>query len=504
MGGGAYYGDTMGPYPLTIRKLYIYSVTISYKMDYHQSEIPRATDNGPLSVRIDREALSSGDHGDGLKPPIQGTGGVEPANDDSRFFKAWGTVEVPDREGQVIEVEKLKKVLKTMEERGAGGVPLIYGHSNNVVGSVFSQTVTDYQLDDGRKVPAVMIEGEIFKHYRIDDKAWDEVKAGILKGVSLGAMNYEKQRLCTKEGDCAEILKDPEGMEWSLAKEPMNPLSYIFEINGKQLSEAITKDASVMELSSMIQSGEVQVKKSVYDYFKEHGVTKECKACDSVVLELMVQNGYSEGRAVFEAQQQMDALFKMYDPEGAPDEVNLMTPEEIQKAIDEAVTKAVEKNATELESVKKEFEEYKAKFPPKKDPKDDDAKKGDDDEKAKKGAGGSEGSDKKKGGEPDDSKKEVVWPEKMKKELIEELKKELTDEIKKSTESVKEMVNEEVKKALDGSTITMTDGVTLDDHVKTMVGEAITKGTTMPFFPGGVSEEDNQKELAALWDQEAE
>ena len=164
--------------------------------------------------------------------------GVDPTNDsntvildkEKRIVASWGTVQVRDAEGQILVVKDVTKHLKTMEERGGGAAPIHYdrkgGHGNKRVGKTIDQIPWHFEKD-GKSIPGVIVVYQIYKNYRIDDEAFELIEKGEINGLSLGGEAYGGGTVCAKDtpSQCAEILKDIENHEWTLARTPVNPLA---------------------------------------------------------------------------------------------------------------------------------------------------------------------------------------------------------------------------------------------------------------------------------------
>jgi len=155
---------------------------------------------------------------------------------DKRIVASWGTVQIRDSEGQILVVEDVTKHLKTMEDRGGGSAPIHYdrkgGHGNKRVGKTIDQI--PWRINkNGKDIPGVIVVYEIYKQYRIDDEAWellekaDRGESGGINGLSLGGEAYGGGTVCSTENphQCAEILKDVEDHEWTLARVPVNELA---------------------------------------------------------------------------------------------------------------------------------------------------------------------------------------------------------------------------------------------------------------------------------------
>jgi len=137
-----------------------------------------------------------------------------------RIFEGWGSVEVIDRQGDLLPIDAMKEIMPIIMKRGG---PLIDSHSNRVIGKLL-----DYQ---------------IFKDYSIDDKVWNSIKTGEYKGFSLGgkARNVET---VIKDGKSFHRVNKPEVWEWSVVGEPANQESFIENINyiAKSMSKETPQD----------------------------------------------------------------------------------------------------------------------------------------------------------------------------------------------------------------------------------------------------------------------
>lgn len=389
---------------------------------------------------------------------LEGSGG--------RRFRAWGSVEVKDRHGEILKIESLKKIIEKAERRGKGGVPLTYGHSSDVIGTVYSHEFREYAIGDGRKVPGVIIEGEVFKDYRIDDVVWEEIVKGIIKGVSLGAIQYGPKKMICDGDDCAHVLDDLELLEWSLVKEPANPLSFIFDRSTKGIRSGVRK------------------------HYLEKGLDYECGPCNQAIANFMYI-GYTKKDAEnitkyvldvfgdYESPLTSDGIAKSVPSQEGQEKVESMNDEEIKKMIAEEVAKAI---SPVTDSLKKEFDalkksleappagadELKAYTVP---------KKPDEGSKAPSGTAG--------------TKKEVVA------EDLETLKKELVDEIRKGNEAdMTASIAAGVKKALEDMHFVTSDAAG-SGNAGTKIAKGVG-GSTPALTPPPVGTEGNT-DFQKLW-----
>lgn len=95
-----------------------------------------------------------------------------------RTFTCWGSVEVLDRQKEVIPITEL---YNTMDIWMARGAPIMFNHTNYQVGKGLNWRP---ELKNG--IPGVLITGLIFDHYSTDKMVWDGIKKGDFEGLSIG------------------------------------------------------------------------------------------------------------------------------------------------------------------------------------------------------------------------------------------------------------------------------------------------------------------------------
>ncbi len=136
---------------------------------------------------------------------------------ESREFTSWGSVEVVDSQGDKIPMEDLKQKMPIVMRRG--GV-IMYGHSNRHVGRLTKYNFQNKDVD-GEAVPGILLDGQIFNDYKIDDMAWEAIqlaKANDLPVMSLGATPLgHPTREC--DGDiCWNLFDDNQYYEWTVTE----------------------------------------------------------------------------------------------------------------------------------------------------------------------------------------------------------------------------------------------------------------------------------------------
>ena len=171
---------------------------------------------------------------------------VADGGDKGKFiFETWGSVEVLDKDGQILPISEIMKAMPSMINRG-GVIHL--GHSNRVVGKIHDFWKADWvDPDDGkRKIPGIMFKAELFNDYKSDMEARNGVRDGKFRMVSFGGMSWKGEHM-EGRGGSAEVMKDLEGWEFALVERGKNPLAYMTTINGVSLAKG-DPDTSFIEL----------------------------------------------------------------------------------------------------------------------------------------------------------------------------------------------------------------------------------------------------------------
>lgn len=160
-------------------------------------------------------------------------------NNERRLFKAYGSVEMYDRDGELIPMEEFHRFMDIWMARGA---PIMDSHSNRQIGKGLNYNFET--TEDGKE--AVKITGEIYKDYPLDDKVWKEIKSGDRKGLSLGADFYAP----VEQTEKGSILRGLVGYEFSVVKETGNQGALFQEISlakGKENMAEVKKEDVLIE-----------------------------------------------------------------------------------------------------------------------------------------------------------------------------------------------------------------------------------------------------------------
>ena len=169
------------------------------------------------------------------------TKSLEIENSDERIFKGIVSVEVPDKDGEILVIDDMHEALLTWLNRGG---PISDTHSNRIVGQGLQVEKFMIEAEDGNKYPAIMMKGKIFrnkgKDYELDRMIWEKIKSGEYKGLSFGgATTSAREPVNAPDGTLAYRIKDLEGYEVAVCKEPANQMALFVDINhvAKSISE---------------------------------------------------------------------------------------------------------------------------------------------------------------------------------------------------------------------------------------------------------------------------
>ncbi|MEM4458323.1 MAG: XkdF-like putative serine protease domain-containing protein [Candidatus Caldarchaeum sp.] len=149
---------------------------------------------------------------------------------EDRLIAGWASVEVVDRQNEIIPREVLERAMYKYMDRGGN---IMFAHSSKPVGKVLK-----WEIRKHPKVGAdgVFVVAKIFKDYETDDAVWEMIKRGELKGFSVGGKG-ERKMLALKEGSRGDlppsvgVYEKLELMEISLAPTPANPYAEIVAYN---------------------------------------------------------------------------------------------------------------------------------------------------------------------------------------------------------------------------------------------------------------------------------
>lgn len=146
------------------------------------------------------------------------------ADKDKRLFSGWATVEVVDKQGELVDIGAFKKVMKAFMDMGGN---IIDTHSNKTVAKVLDY---EFMKKDGKD--ALRFDMECYKHYDYHDVVWEKIKSGEYSGLSMGGRRKAGEfELVCDDGGCHNFVKGIELFEVSVVDEPANPEATIDEVN---------------------------------------------------------------------------------------------------------------------------------------------------------------------------------------------------------------------------------------------------------------------------------
>jgi len=180
---------------------------------------------------------------------------IDKGDDSGKFiFEAWGSVEVVDKDNQVLPISDILKAMPLLIKRGG---TLHLGHTNQPVGRVLDFWVTDYKVDgkytkgdDKKVVKGIKFKAELFDDFKSDAEARKGVLNGDFRMVSLGGKSHKGIHGMAKSGEYIEIMKDLEVWEFALVRKGKNPLAWVTHVNGVEVhkgdDEGLYKDEGFM------------------------------------------------------------------------------------------------------------------------------------------------------------------------------------------------------------------------------------------------------------------
>ncbi len=158
-------------------------------------------------------------------------------NKEDRIFKAWGSVEVRDKENDLLPMSEFKKIMPIIMKRGGN---IMDRHSNRQVGQILNYEFKDKETEDGL-VEGVYLTCQIYKDYEIDDAVWEMIKQNLIKGLSFGGHNKFEEVKFEKGMDVTKILTGMAGFEFSVVPSMMNQEASMDQVNflakGKEESD---------------------------------------------------------------------------------------------------------------------------------------------------------------------------------------------------------------------------------------------------------------------------
>lgn len=148
-------------------------------------------------------------------------------DNDQRVARGWATVEVKDKQGDIVPIDQIKKVLNTWMSRGA---PMMDQHTNRPVGKGLTWQIKEHPKT---KKQGILLDYMIFSDYSVDDTVWKEIKSGKRQGLSIGgrAMGKPEMKADDFTGEMGKYISDMELYEISPVDGPANQFGENIAIN---------------------------------------------------------------------------------------------------------------------------------------------------------------------------------------------------------------------------------------------------------------------------------
>lgn len=210
-------------------------------------------------------------------------------NEDERIVRGWMSVEVKDKDGEIIPIKDLKRTLNTWMKRGGF---ITDQHSNRVVGKALRWYEAKHPKTGQ---PGIIVEYQIFKDYSIDDQVWKEIRAGKRKGLSFGGRALKQPQVKTDKytGEPAKVLGGIEAYEVASVVEPANQFAENIAVNYlAKSSKTEETNETIKEFTEKLLS-DLQKGYEVKDINKPFAGFKNFEEC----FEAQRKRGHSEDSA---------------------------------------------------------------------------------------------------------------------------------------------------------------------------------------------------------------
>jgi HK97 family phage prohead protease len=145
----------------------------------------------------------------------------------ARYFAGWASVELVDRQGDMVEIGAFQKALDFFM---ASGASMMDQHSNRRVGSWINYELRNKMCSDGVERPGVYLEGIVFKGQRIYDNVWEKVCRKEYADLSIGADPLDQSKACSAK-TCWNAVKNMDLFEVSPVEVGANQEASIEEVN---------------------------------------------------------------------------------------------------------------------------------------------------------------------------------------------------------------------------------------------------------------------------------
>mgnify|MGYP001559044192 CR=1 FL=1 len=178
-------------------------------------------------------------------------------NEDDRIFQSWGTVNITDRQKELIPIGEFRKIMPVIMDRGG---MIMNSHTNQPVGKILNY---EFKMNPKYKEEGLLITGKVFDDYETDNKIWERVKEGFkdpekkgaITGLSFGGKSYKADYDFSEKDEPTKILRGLEGFEFSLVETPANQGAVLTDVNmlAKGVEKAILSKEEIEKIDSIIE-----------------------------------------------------------------------------------------------------------------------------------------------------------------------------------------------------------------------------------------------------------
>ena len=156
---------------------------------------------------------------------------VKSVDEEKRIITGIATTISPDREDDIVEPLGAKFTLP---------IPFLWQHDHSKpIGEVISATVTDKGIEVEVQIAQIHEQGRLKERV---DEAWQAIKSGLVKGLSIGFRGKEYNYI---DGSCGVHFKEWDWYELSAVTIPANMEASITSV--KKLSEPQEEAPAVSE-----------------------------------------------------------------------------------------------------------------------------------------------------------------------------------------------------------------------------------------------------------------
>ena len=170
----------------------------------------------------------------------------------ARCFAGWASVELVNRQGDMVEIGAFQKALDFFM---ASGASMMNQHNNRRVGSWINYELRNKMCSDGVERPAVYLGGIVFKGQRIYDNVWEKVCRKEYADLSIGADPRDQGKACSAK-TCWNVVKNMDLFEVSPVEVGANQEANIEEVNVLAKNQVHLGDTMAEEPNSTQKAGD--------------------------------------------------------------------------------------------------------------------------------------------------------------------------------------------------------------------------------------------------------